>query len=67
MACVLMAKSGLMVVNDFNVLSMPFDKSKADAVLLIDTDRVLSLSITREGFEPCYLLGYDTFMSIFKF
>ncbi len=40
-----------MVVDDFNSLGVSVDKTKANTVLLIDSDRVLAVAVTRERFE----------------
>jgi len=39
------------VVDDFNSLGVSVDKTKANTVLLIDSDRVLAVAVTRERFE----------------
>jgi hypothetical protein len=35
-----------MIVGDLDVIRVPFDESKADAPLVVDSDRVLTLPVS---------------------
>src|SRR5437588_12688305 len=43
--------SSLVIVDDFHVVAMTFAPDKADAPLIIDSDRVLSFPISSQGLQ----------------
>jgi hypothetical protein len=40
-----------MVINNFNLVGAEFGPHKANAILVIDADAVLTFSVTRQGFQ----------------
>jgi hypothetical protein len=40
------------VVHDFDIVGVSFAPMKADAVLIVDPDAVLSDAVSFQGFEP---------------
>jgi len=62
--CLLRREVALVVVNDFNLLSMSILPVKAHTILLIDSNAVLTNSIAPQPFKPiarwdCQLLEFS--------